>query len=426
MIDEHIIAYVIRYKGLSEVQQTGVSVDDFIDEYRSVWRYIVKAYRDHSAIPSRQVIKAKFPDLELPSIQRRDLPMLIHQIRQRRKTMDTLLALNHSAGLMDDPDRIDDVIQELQGKLNNIAFTGTRKAHLVDIFTAEESKKIRTEILDRRSGRKMGIPTGLKSFDSQAGGMMKQGMVVIIGRSGIGKSWLDLLAVANAVISGHTFILYPLEMSLYETATRLYTLFSQQMLGADRVLKNYDLNSGSANIVKVRKFMTTLEDRFPGKLLVADVGALADPYTIERIEAEVDIHKPDGFWVDYLTLLKPTGGSSGDDGWQAVRQLSSGIKNIAMRRNVVGGCSAQVNREAIRANVFLPRLEHIAYGDSIGQDADRVISINRKGRYLYYALVKNRHGAEIAQRKVKFDVDNGILREMPREQDTEVTTDDES
>lgn len=349
-----------------------------------------------------------------------DLPMLVHQIKQRRKVMDTLHALNDAATSIEDPDQVDDIIQTLQGKLNNISFSNTKKAHLVDLFTPDIATNMITELKDRRSGRKMGIPTGLQSFDQLAGGMMPQQMIVIIGRSGIGKTWIDLLAVAHAVQHGSKFILYPLEMSLYETATRLYTLFSQQMFGADRVLKNFDLNNGSANTMKVKRFLSTLEERFTGQLLVADVGALADPYTIERIEAEVDIHKPDGFWVDYLTLLKPPGGAGGgDDGWQAVRQLSSGIKNIAMRRNVVGGCSAQVNREAIRANVFLPRLEHIAYGDSIGQDADRVISLNRKGRYLYYSLVKNRHGAEFGSRKVRFDPDNGILKEMPREQDAE-------
>ena len=420
MIDEHIISYVVRFQGLSEVQQTGISIDDFVDEYRSVWRYILRTNRDHDTIPSRQVLKARFPDIDVPVVTKTDLPLLIHQMKQRSKMMNFLHALNDAAGNVD-AEQVDDIIQTLQGQLNNIAFNGSQRAHLVDLFSEEVNSSVMQEIKDRRSGRKMGIPTGLSSFDTLAGGMMPQQMIVVIGRSGIGKSWIDLMAMANAVMNDHKFILYPLEMSLFETATRLYTLFSQQMYGGNRTIRNFDLNSGTADIRKVRRFLTTLQDKFSGKLLVADVGQLSDPYTIERIEAEVDLNKPDGFWVDYLTLLKPPGSATGgDDGWQAVRQLSSGIKNIAMRRNVVGGCSAQVNREAIRANVFLPRLEHIAYGDSIGQDADRVISINRKGKYLYYSLVKNRHGAEFGSRKVKFDPDNGILREMPREQDAEV------
>ena len=37
----------------------------------------------------------------------------------------------------------------------------------------------------------------------------------------------------------------------------------------------------------------------------------------------------------------------------------------------------------------------IAYGDSIGQDADQVFSVNRNAKGLYYRLVKNRGGLEI-------------------------------
>ena len=415
MIDEQLISFVIKYGALSQIQQSGIDTADFIDEYCSIWKYLMRMKRDHDTIPSVEVLLARFPDFSYTEVLKRDLPLMVHQIKERTKVRNTLTALNEAASDID-LDNIDDVIQKLQSSLNSIAFTGQGKAHLVDLFSEAVSKEIQGELMDLRSGKKMGIPTGLTTFDQVAGGMRPQQMMVIIGRSGIGKSWIDLLAVANAVMNGYKFILYPLEMSLFETATRLYTIFTQAMWGADKVLKNYDLNTGAVNMRKVVRFMNALQDKFEGQLLVADVGSLADPYTVERIEAEVDIHKPDGFWVDYITLLKPPSGA-GDDGWQGVRQLSSGIKNTAMRRNVVGGCSAQVNREAIKSQVFLPRLEHISFGDSIGQDADKVVSINRKGKYLYWSLVKNRGGAEIKMRKVLFDVDQGILREMPRQQD---------
>jgi hypothetical protein len=230
------------------------------------------------------------------------------------------------------------------------------------------------------------------------------------------------MMVARAVMDGAKVILYPLEMTLTETAFRLYTLFTQQMFGADQVLKNYDLTTGKVSTRKLVRFLNALEDKFSGQLMVADMANLSDPYTNERIEAEVDMHKPDMFWVDYLTLLKPPGTSRGVDDWGAVRQLSNGIKNTAMRRDCVGGCSAQVNRAAMHADVFLPRLEHISYGDSIGQDSDLVFSINRKGKHLFYALVKNRGGPEIGRTRIRFNVNEGILEEAPAEEQSQHTT----
>lgn len=419
-LDSQIISYVTRYDRLAEVQQAGVERDDFVDEYRTIWGYILRTKRDHDTIPSPDVLRARFPELRLPKVKPRDTPILLSQLRQRRKYIRFLEALNDAASGATSFEEVDDVMQNLMGELNNLTFQ-SGQSHLVDLFSPEQRKKMVKEMKRRRSGKVVGIPTGLRRFDTIAGGLQKQKMTVVIGRPGLGKSWLDLLFVAMAVLDGQKVILYPLEMTLYETAARLYTLFSQQMLGGDRVIKNYDITTGKVTPRKMRAFLSTLEDRFAGQLYVADVASLADPYTNERIEAEVEMHRPDMFWVDYLTLLKAPNKAGAED-WTAVRMLSNGIKNTAMRRDCVGGCSAQVSREAMRTRSFLPRLEHIAYGDSIGQDADQVFSINRKHddrEHLYYALVKNRGGPEIGRTRCKFQVDVGLLEEHPEDNEDE-------
>jgi len=418
MIDEALLAYAVGHPArLLELQRAGISVEHFVDEYRTVWKYIMRSKRDHDTVPSPDVLMERFPELRLPDVKRRDLPLLVSQIRQRRKFIEFLTALNEVAASANHFDQVDEAIQALQGKLNAISSIGGKQGHLVDLFSPKVRDRMVEELQRRRSGAgSAGIPTGLPSLDTIAGGLQRQRMVTIIGRPGVQKSWLDLYFVAKAVITGHKVILYPLEMSLAETAFRLYTLFTQQCFGEARVLKNYDLLTGSLSPRRVMKFLMALEDKFKGQLYVADVASLSDPYTNERIEAEVEMYKPDMFWVDYLTLLKPPPSArNGGEDWNAVRQLSNGIKNVAMRRECVGGASAQVNREAMRTKVFLPRLEHIAYGDSIGQDADQVISINRKGEYLYYALVKNRGGPEIGRKRVRFNVNEGELTEVPQD-----------
>lgn len=231
-------------------------------------------------------------------------------------------------------------------------------------------------------------------------------------------SWLDLLFVARGVIHGAKVILYPLEMTLEETALRLYTLMSCRMMGPSKALKNLDLANGRISTKKIKKFLDLMQDKYEGQLLVADIGTMSDPYTVERIEAEVEIYKPDLFWVDYITLMKAPGvGRDGGEDHTTVKALSNGIKQISVRHGVVGGASAQVNRDAIKGRAFLPRIEHIAYGDAIGQDSDHVLSINRKDSHLYYAMVKNRHGPEVRRTRVKFFVDEGIIEETKDQDD---------
>lgn len=418
-IDGNIISYVVRHDALNEMQRAGVSADYFVDEYQTAWKYILRQKKAHNATPSAKVLKSRFPDIDIPKVESRDVPILLDSLRKRKKYIDLLMALGKATDGARSYDEVDAVIQSLQGDLNNLSVRADgQKSHLVDLFSGDAREGMLTEIQRRRSGKLAGMPTGLTRFDQQAGGLVRQKMVTIIGRPGLGKSWLDLLFVAVAVMNGEKVILYPLEMTLFETAARLYTLFSNKMFGVQKVLKNYDITSGKVRKRDVIRLMNALEDKFAGQLYVADVANLSDPYTNERIEAEVEMHKPTMFWVDYLTLMKAPGGAGADD-WGAVRQLSNGIKNTAMRQNVVGGCSAQVNRSAMQQKMFLPRLENIAYGDSIGQDADQVFSINRKGHYLYYALVKNRGGPEFGKTKVRFDPDIGVLEETMEEDDNE-------
>lgn len=418
-LDEQLISYVARYgsKGLRHLTQAGIGSDFLVDEFRTAWRYITRMKRDHNTVPGRDMLMSRFPDLELPRVREADLPVILHDLRKRKKFHMVLEVLEQAGSqVVHGWDEIDGVVATLQAEINKVnGYNDTESKHLVDLFHAETKQRMVKEMKKRRKLAATMIPSGLDTFDAEGGGLQRQRMVTIIGRTGQGKSWLNLLFVRSAVIAGHKVILYPLEMSLYETAARLYTLFSAHLWGGSKTLKNFDLNMGQVTVKQMMRFLDRLENEYAGKLYLADTAHLYDPYTPEKIEAEVQLLKPDMFWVDYLTLMR-NANSKGANDWNAIQELSSSIKSIAMRNNVVGGCSAQVNREAIKGagnnKLFLPRLENISYGDSIGQDSDQVFSIIRPNeRFMYYSLVKNRLGPEIGRTKVHFDVNLGILKE---------------
>jgi replicative DNA helicase len=317
------------------------------------------------------------------------------------------------------PDDIDVVMSELQGTINSLAVRDGGHS-MVDLFSPAMRKRLVKDLKRRRIGTALGIPTGLKRFDYVTGGLQTKRLVVIMGRPGLGKSWLDLLFVASSVINGDKTMLFPLEMSLEETALRLYTIFSCKMFGANKAIRNLDLSQGRITMKKIVRLMHKLEDLYAGQLFVADVASLSDPYTVERIEAEVELHKPRLFWVDYITLMKGPKGREGAEDHTTIKALTNGLKGIGQRHDCVAGASAQVNREALKTRSFLPRLEHLAYGDSIGMDSDQVMAINRKDEHLYYALVKNRHGPEIGRTRVRWAVDQGDIEETEHQDEDPV------
>lgn len=403
----------------NRVRQLGITDEYFVDDYEKVWRWILRMKKEHGNTPSIDVTEARFSDLNFSTPKRKDFPILLHDMLNRKKFRDFLMAVDEASLTASSPDDLPVALSQLQGRMNELQLRNG-KSNIVDLFSEEGGKRMIEDMRKRRSGLAQGIPTGLRRLDSVTGGLQKREMYVVMGRPGLGKSWLDLLFTASAVMHGQRVVLYPLEMTLEMTAIRLYTLFSQKMFGGQKIFRNTDLARGAINKAKIIRFLHILEDKFQGQMLVADIGNMSDPYTVERIDAETEAHKPDMFWVDYITLMRAPGiGRDGGEDHTTVKALSNGIKHIAVRNGCVGGASAQVNREAIKGRQFLPRVENIAYGDAIGQDATGVVSINRKGPHLYYALVKHRHGPEVGRTRCKFFVDEGLIEETSDQDDDE-------
>lgn len=420
-LDATIIAQVIRNPSVfNELISAGITREDFSDDqYQKVWSYLLRMNRDHGKIPSSRQIEARFDWVELPPTRKRDLPIQIADLKKRHEHNDLVRIMREAADMLGDPDDIDDVKGFLLQRINSLSVRNG-KSSIRDLFSEEVSKEMTDEIRRRKHQKIIGLPTGLKKFDAISGGLVSGRFVATLARTGIGKTWIDLLFVREAVLAGGTVMLFPLEMTLFETALRLYTLFSQRIGGNDKVLRNTDLQMGNVTMKKVVKFLALLEDRYKGQLYVADVGSLSDPYTVDRVEAEIALHpETDMGWVDYITLMKSSERRDAAEHTK-IRELSNGCKGIAQRQDIVMGVSAQANREAIRSGFLLPEPEHVGLGDSIGHDVDQLFSLARKGKYLFYGVTKNRHGPKISKTRVKFFPDTGLIEELGEdEQDNE-------
>lgn len=412
-LDAQIISYVVRRPdALVQLQRAGVEPNDFVKGYDRIWQYICRIKKQHGIVPSKTTLESRFSKFEYIKTRENDLSFLLSELKRRKKWQELLDVIDYAATNAGSPDDVEKVLEVVQSRVNGLAYGSDNGAHLVDVFSKEASQQLIRDIRERRDTVFKGLPTGLKRIDKM-GGLQRGRMVTVVGRLATGKSWINLLFVANAVRSGAKVLLYPLEMTLEETAYRLYAIFSLLEYGSEGVLKNTDLSKGNVSKKKLVRFLKDLEQKYAGQLHIANIGTMHSPYTLERIEAEVDLYRPDMFWIDYLTLLKAPPGHEKE--YTAVRSLSSGIKNMAMRYKCVGGASAQINREAMKGKAFIPRPETIAFGDSIGQDSDQIIGINKKDEYLYYGLVKNRHGPEIPLVRVKFFPDVGLISEDERQ-----------
>lgn len=420
-LDGALIAQIVRNPStFTELQAAGITQEDFVDEWQKVWRYINRMKRERDIIPSGDQLAHRFEWIELPKTRKRDLPIQLTDLKRRTEHNQLVHILRDAADMLGDPDDIDEAKAFLLSRVNGLSVRNGKSA-IRDLFGEDVRREMLTELRRRKSTETVGIPTGLHKFDSICGGMVKGRFITTLARTGVGKTFINLLFVREAVISGSTVMLFPLEMTLFETATRLYTLFSNRV-NSGKVLKNMDLQSGQISIKKVVRFLNMLEDHYAGQLYVADVGSIMDPMTVDRIRSEFELHKQvDIGWIDYIQLMRSTANRDAR-GDERIKELSNGCKGMAQNFDIVMGCSAQANREATRGGFLLPTADHVGLGDSIGQDSDQIVSLARKGKCLFYGVTKNRHGPQIGKTRLKFFPNEGLITEADMEnQDDEET-----
>lgn len=404
------------------MQRLGVSAEDFEEPYSKIWNGALRIKRQSGHIPSRDVMSRRYPDAVWSRRTRAtDLPVLVHELRARKNYNNFLEIITNVARECTDPDLLPDALAALQGQLNQLSLRNGGSS-LVDVTSPDYQKELFSEIRRRRTEEVQGVSTGFPTLDAATGGLQAGRLISVIARAGSYKTWLDLFFVAEGVMQGKKVILYPLEMTTFETMMRLYTIFSHKIFGGRKTFKNLDLSQGRINKRRFTQFLSKLEDQYNGQLLVADITKLDGEYTVERIEAEIEMHQPHMWWVDYLTLLRIPGKTSDSAEWQGIKFLTRSLKGIASRSHTIGGCSAQVNRDYIKSRSKLPRPEHISFGDSLAHDADQVISLAKlNSNTIMYGLSKNRHGPEIQQVTCKVDVNLGVIQEEQIQEDENET-----
>lgn len=268
----------------------------------------------------------------------------------------------------------------------------------------------RLELLSKSESNMTGVPSTLRGLNKITRGFQKGNLIIIAGRTGMGKS-AAVKSVLNGAITEmqEPILLFSLEMSASEQIARLVSEdvgISSRQFNSKEFTNNTtwgDINSA------IRKY----SDK-DGKdlLIIDDTGSLS----INEIRARAKkIHsekKVCCIVVDYLQKL--TGDSTNRT--QEIEQITWGLKTLAKELDIPVVALSQLNRQVeTRAGDKRPQLSDLRDSGAIEQDADLVIFLFRPEyygidtledgsssyRYAEWIIAKNRNG-ELATVKAKF------------------------
>lgn len=233
---------------------------------------------------------------------------------------------------------------------------------------------------------------------------------IVAARLNQGKSALLCAMAVEAVLAGKKVIYYSMEMTEAELRGRVHVMLAAKL--GEEWLKALDIKHRRVDVRKYRNFVKSLKDRVDGIIHVHDPrSGNVMPSTIASRADQYDLAV-----VDYTTLMYSDKGEAASSDWRTLAQITNRMKQVALATGTPILAAAQVNREGDHGE-NPPKVGTLAQGDSIGQDADIVITSRLKsgGAAAVASLEKNRHGQAQLKWWMRFSVDDGVFDEVHEE-----------
>ena len=336
-------------------------------EYRDIWNFISKHHDEFKKTPSKDTVKHHYADFDfvatpeptryyLDEAKRESLAYQTRVIVSKANNVLNELGPKESLSyLMDETSKL----YKFSSSLKDTDLSGEWKDRADDLRARS--------LTDNRE--MMGIPSGISVIDKTFGGWQKGDFVVLLGWTGVGKSFIARLFAANAWRAGYRPLIISLEMNKQQESQRLDTLLNN----GEGNFTNTDLVK--ANPAIVDQYEKWAEKTFAGKqpiyLVTSEGLETADQ---QMVQAKIDQYHPDMVILDYHGLFDDSSGAKTET--EKAKNLSKAFKRMAVK-NAVRIIDVAAVTMAEGHSERPPELEEVAWSKQLAYDADLVLAIHR-------------------------------------------------
>jgi len=386
IVEEQIIASIIWANDedisvSNAIIATGALTEEcFIDSnLRRAYEVIVSILKDHS-IPDVAHITSRLNDSDLMAMlstvaTTTDVTSLCEQQKgyysARKMQLVSSNTLNTLNNRLDTLESLDYLRSELMKVALSDVATSKDEGSLGDYvgtFIAEQSKRK----ADAKAG---GITTGVSTVDQSITGMKRGEIIVIGGRSGMGKSSLAMTMIAKQIMDGYKPALFSFELNRYELTSKLISLLSEfdpdgmgipfksifnPYGGISSLPLSPEMEVRQADIIS--KYLHESKIFFRGASRLTVEGVMA---TARRLKAEGRL---DILYLDHLGLLVQDKNMER----QELTHITNSLKLFANEIGVPIVEVVQLNRGADTVSEK-PKKSHLKGSGSIEEDADIIL-----------------------------------------------------
>jgi replicative DNA helicase len=236
--------------------------------------------------------------------------------------------------------------------------------------TLRSASEVADELVEVISTGVPSLPTGLRGLDDAIGGLGQGDLIVVAGRTSMGKSTLAQNIMEYSAAAGKGVLLFTLEMPARAVLARM--VCARTHIPLQRLVSGSLTDAETARVIPALQELARLPIRFCDRPVLRLGDVLAES---RRTKA---LHGLDLVVVDYLQLMQV---ESAERREREVAQLSAGLKRIAGELDLPVLCLSQLNRDVEKRKNKRPRLADLRDSGSIEQDADVVLMLYREWVY---------------------------------------------
>jgi replicative DNA helicase len=230
----------------------------------------------------------------------------------------------------------------------------------------------RLESIARDRSGITGIPTGFRDLDRKLSGLHNSELIVVAGRTAMGKTSFGLNIAEHAAIKeGRNVAIFSLEMSNEHLVQRLLCSLGR--------VNWHHLRSGYLAHEEFAKLPMAADRLSRASIYIDDtpsISVLEIKAKSRRLKAA---GKLDLVIVDYLQMVQGRGRA--ETRQQEVSEISRSLKALARELDIPVMALSQLSREVDKRESHLPVLSDLRESGSIEQDADVVLMLHRDWEY---------------------------------------------
>ncbi len=216
------------------------------------------------------------------------------------------------------------------------------------------------------------VYTGFHGLDEFLGGLQRSDLIILAGRTSMGKTSLALNMARNAALDqGACVAIFSLEMSRESLVQRL--------ISGEAEVNSRSLRLGQNTEDEEQRIMEAQGTLSSASIYIDDSPQLRVVEMRSKARRLHYEHPLDLIVVDYLQLLVGEGRS--ENRVQELSFITRSLKGLARELNVPVIALSQLSRAVEGRTTHIPQLSDLRESGSIEQDADIVLFIHREEAY---------------------------------------------